>query len=276
MSTKAARRLEVALLCDTRPPDFCMIDELSFKGDWEQDLMQAALRVPSLAAIAVSGAGFGVMTALWILLPQDNAIPGHWDYASGTLGDALVLPVLVGSLLSLLGSFPPTPTDKIAGAVGASIGACGGLAVQYSWLADNHPRLNWVLPEPGRFSVPGWYHAAFLVVVSSGIAAAFLLALARMREARRSGKQRAGLVPSALFSGSTALFLALVVFDSTPSASTSSSITTISVCCGALATALLPLTLATPGRTRSLVAAQGAGVLGGLAVLALVIAIWPR
>lgn len=238
--------------------------------------MRAALRVPSIVAIVVAAAGFGVMTALWLLLPQNQSIPGHWDYTSGTLGDALVLPLLVGALLSLLRSVPPTNNEQFVGFGGASIGALGGLAVQYSWLADNHPRVNWVLPEPGRFSVPGWYHATFLVVMSSGIAAAYLIALTRMRDARRRGDQPAVLVPTAFFSGSAALFLGLVVFDSTPSASTSSSITTIAVCCGALTTALLPLTLVTPGRARGLVAAQSAGLLAGLAVLALVIATWTR
>lgn len=232
--------------------------------------MLSPLRFSCLTAVAVCAAGFGVMTVLWYVTPQDNSLPGHWDYISGTLGDALVLPVLAGALTYMVRLLPASLAQVTAAAAGAVLGAAGGVAVQYSWLADPAPRRNWVLPQSGVFSVAGWYHAAFLVALSATITAGYAVVLARLHKTRDEGVLL-HLRPSlAVFSAAVPLFLGLVVLDSWRSAATSSSMTTIAVCLTAVVLALLPLPLAAGRVLARLLPAQVVGVLVGVGLASLV------
>ena len=56
---------------------------------------------PPHVALAVLALGFVPMTGFAVFGTHPVGMPGHWDYISGTLGDALVLPFLVGLLWSL-------------------------------------------------------------------------------------------------------------------------------------------------------------------------------
>ena len=233
-------------------------------------------RVSCLVALAVGLASFGVMTLFWYLLQQDLSLPGHWDYASGTLGDALVLPLLVGALTYLLCSLPSSARDSVACSIGAVVGLAGGAAVQFSWLADPSPRLNWVLPEPETFSLPGWYHAVFLVLLSGAVGAAYCTALVRLGSTDSEEVVRAARLPVGVFCGAVTAFLFLVVLDSIPSAGTSSSTTTIVLCGASIAAALLPLSLAAHRSLNVLLPAQAIGVAAGLSFNVLVAILWPR
>lgn len=238
--------------------------------------MLSPLRFSFLTASAVCVAGFGVMTTLWYVTPQDRSLPGHWDYISGTLGDALVLPVLAGALTYMILLLPNGRAQVAAAAAGAVLGAAGGVAVQYSWLADPAPRQNWVLPQPEVFSTAGWYHAAFLVALSAAITAGYAVVLARLHRTRDEGILLRIRPPLAVFSAAVPLFLALVVLDSWPSAATSSSTTTITVCLTAVVLALLPLPLAAGRALARLLPAQAVGVLISVGLASLVMLFWQR
>ena len=229
-------------------------------------------RLACWAFMVVCVCGFGIMTSLWYLLPQNSEIPGHWSYAAGTVGDAIVLPVIAGALTYMVAALPGCRTDRKAAIIGAVLGAAGGMTVQYSWIADADPRLNWVLPKPGTFSIPGWYHASFLVMVSTATCSAYLVLAIRLRPAN-ADMIRGLRWPMGVFSAATPLFLSLVILDSTPSTYTSSSMTTIVMCGLGILASLLPLSLATR-HIRQIVPVQIAGVIVGTVLIKLVFTLW--
>lgn len=229
-------------------------------------------RLACWAFLVVCVCGFGIMTSLWYLLPHNSEIPGHWSYAAGTVGDAVVLPVIAGALTYMVAALPACRTDRKAAAIGAVLGAAGGATVQYSWIADANPRLNWVLPRPGTFSIPGWYHAIFLVAVSTTICSAYLVLVMRLRSASADTVRRIRW-PMGIFSTAVPLFLSLVILDSAPSNNTSSSMTTIVMCGLGILASLLPLSLATR-HIRQIVPVQIAGVMVGTVLIKVVLTLW--
>lgn len=227
-------------------------------------------------AIGVFASGFGVMTSLWYALPRDPAIPGHWDYLSATVGDAVVLPALAGSLAYSVLALPPTPWDQLLAAVGGLTGAVVGAFVQFSWLADPRPRRNWVLPRPGRFSAPGWYHAFFLVVLSGAICAAYCVLLVRLRSVTVPAQVADVRWSIGLYSACAPAFLGLVIADSRQSAETSSSRATIAVCTVTFVAAVVPVWLATLRFASVLLPVQLAGVVTGIALAMVALVRKPR
>ncbi len=191
-------------------------------------------RWPLLVALGVLGAGFGSSGTIWLAGEWEEGQPGFPDYLSGTVGDAVLLPALVyllawsrGRVLDAVGN-SPSVTRSI---VYASLGAVPGAAVMASWLLDEGARLNWSLPEPGTFSLAGWWHAIFLVLVCALLsehALAVMLGLRRLRSvaaATHAAYIRSPAVPSI---GAVAVaFCGLAVYDSLPSAATFASISTI-------------------------------------------------
>lgn len=108
--------------------------------------------------------GSGVMSTISNLGPE-QPYPGWKQFKATTIGDTVLLPILASSLYIAcrgVGARVATPSFRL----GASVGALGGIALQASWLIDPKPRLTWVLPEVHRFSWQGWYHGAFLVLIS--------------------------------------------------------------------------------------------------------------
>lgn len=117
------------------------------------------------AAGAALGCGFGAMNLLRAFSKEDIQLRGMYSYWSATVGDAVTLPVLLGSLAAV--SKPMrTSRWRIPGALAAAGTAAG---VQASWLSDPTPQLNWTLPSPHTFTLAGWYHAGFMVAYSSAI-----------------------------------------------------------------------------------------------------------
>jgi hypothetical protein len=233
-----------------------------------------------LAGTGVLGSGFGVLSGFWASGQWSAPRPGHPDYRSGTVGDAVLLPLLVGGLagaatrLRLDTGLPATGWACAGGLLGAAAGA----SVQWSWWADPAPRVNWTLPAAHDFSAPGWYHAVFLTATSGLIGALLLVVLRRSSRLRAVEPQllrrRCASRVVAVVSGSALAFLALVALDSAPSASTSSSRSTL---LALLLTGLsaLPVLLAVLGPVTVAAGARLAqGALGAGALLAL-LGDWP-
>jgi len=112
----------------------------------------------------------------------------------------------------------------------AVTGGLVGLATQVLWLLDDHPRLNWTLPEPHRFNGAGIYHGVYLVIMSAVFAGLWISVVRRVRAAARASDVidwpavSAG-VAVALISGGG--FAALVVTDNQVSAGADSSKSTL-------------------------------------------------
>jgi hypothetical protein len=182
------------------------------------------LPVGLLPAVITATAGFGAMTAQSVLGEWDPDLPGHWDYAAGTWGDAVFLPLTVG-LLWRWSRQGPVPAPRLLQALGATAGGIVGVLSQAAWYADPEPRPNWVLPAAHDFSSSGWYHAGFLVTTSALTGAMIVSVVYRQRHEAQSPT---GMLVTSLFAAATT-FAGLVVLDSAPSAGTSSSQATIAV-----------------------------------------------
>jgi hypothetical protein len=117
---------------------------------------------------AVLTAGSGVMAALWLTGVTPPGLKGWGDFKATTIGETLLLPVLVTSLLVAFRYAPQAPRrERQILAVGALVGLASGVGLQLSWLLDNSPHLTWALPRAHHFSVAGWYHAGFLCAAST-------------------------------------------------------------------------------------------------------------
>jgi hypothetical protein len=189
---------------------------------------------PLLAAASVFIAGFGALGTIWAAGEWEEGQPGFPDYLSGTVGDAVLLPTLVyllawsrGRVLDAVSRSPSLRRSTLY----ASLGAVPGAAVMASWLLDEEARLNWSLPEPGVFSLAGWWHAVFLVLVCALLSEHALVVMLGLRHMRSTAAAdhaayvRSPLVPCV--SAVAVAFCGLAVYDSLPSAATSASISTI-------------------------------------------------
>ncbi|GAA3776213.1 hypothetical protein GCM10022240_29680 [Microbacterium kribbense] len=126
-----------------------------------------ALIYGAAAAVLILAAGFGAMSILYMSVPYDHALRGLYSYRSATWGDAVLLPLAGMALIFAIASAKRASRDWVAGMTGCGAGTIGGLLVQRAWLTDPDVNLNWTLPSPGHFNVAGWYHAVFLVLMSS-------------------------------------------------------------------------------------------------------------
>lgn len=203
------------------------------------------LRVPLLLAGAVWFAGFGALSMWWWLGSWDPRLLGLFDYRSATIGDGLLLPVAAGILLGVV-LHPTLPGADNEGpwlVASLALGLSLGSMTQVAWLSDDAPVLNWTLPRPHQFNGPGWYHAAFLVLMSGLMAGLIVTAIRRVRKARRdSPAVVAGLARSPWLAALSATLLGLaglVALDNGRSLSTSAGAST--------ATALAAATLAGGG-----------------------------
>lgn len=124
------------------------------------------------------------------------------------MGDGLLLPLIVAVLITATASLAPTRHDRLHFWLGFVLGATAGAATQAAWLADDSPNLNWTLPAPHDFNCAGWYHAAFLTVISGLLLALATLAATRVRAARAGEAKRVEELASSPWLG--ALFAAAV------------------------------------------------------------------
>lgn len=166
--------------------------------------------------------GFGVQAGLAATGQWDTGRE-YWEYRSGTWGDLLLVPTMGAVLAAGLRSqrLAPVQRDRGLAITGGVVFGLAGLLVQVSWLAASDPIVNWTLPAAHHFSLPGWYHAAFLISVASGIGAAALPLVARLRRAPEEVRRElAGGWPAASFAGSVVALAALLIIDSADSLDT--------------------------------------------------------
>lgn len=146
------------------------------------------ISVSCLVAVPVFVFGFGTLNALSTVGAGADDLPGLYTFRSATVGDALLLPFLAYGLArsaQIQGAWTRIELRLIA--TGALLGTIAGAAEISTWLLDSNPTLNWTLPAPGEFNLPGWYHAIFLVVASGFFTAAGAAVLLRLRSEVRDG-----------------------------------------------------------------------------------------
>jgi len=139
-----------------------------------------------LAALLTVIPGFVTMALLGSLRSYPAGLPGFWDYPSGTIGDALLVPALIAALLaqalSLSGARPPNEM-RVAAAAGIG-GFIGGAVVPLSWLVGSNTKPFWMLPRPHDFVLAGWVHAIYLSITTAVIAALTVIVFRRLRLTR--------------------------------------------------------------------------------------------
>lgn len=195
-----------------------------------QSLRAPSLTPPAVGAGLIALLGFGAQTALWLTGGWHAGRHGFPDYRSGTIGDAILVPVMVGILIAALRNeslAPATRERRVALAAGL-VGMLAGAGVQLSWLLDSNPVPNWTLPKPHHFTLPGWYHACFLTVTSGAMAALAITATRRLRVAKPETRRGALAGPwLGVLLGAGIAFVALVALDSSDSSRTTAGLGTI-------------------------------------------------
>lgn len=234
---------------------------------------------PVVAAATVFLCGFGALLIFWLAGDWPTDV-GLFSYRAATIGDAVLLPAIVGILVAALrlgtlrvGSDPPS--ERRAARVGALLGGLVGCGLQAAWLADTEPTTNWTLPVAHTFNAPGWWHAAFFVAVLASISALSLTAMVRVRAARRAGNQAAAELARSpwlvVLVAALALFGGLVVIDGATVGD--GAVTVVSVgplAVGALLVATLMLLAFGPDREVAYSAALGVAIAVGCGALATV------
>lgn len=207
-----------------------------------------------LGAIAAAAAtftfGFLGMALYSLTGPAFGSLPTVWQSWGGTVGD-IALPLVVYGLVrgaQILDS----GRIHVGSCFVGMVGSLGGAVSQAAWLVDPEPYINWMLVAPHTFSPVGWYHFAYLVVLSGFVTGTTWELLVRARRTRmRSGgpperDHRLRLVLSSRATTATAtaalIFVAAVAADSVASLGSIASVGTIA---GALVPPLLALVVTT-------------------------------
>ncbi|MEV0471787.1 hypothetical protein [Streptomyces prunicolor] len=186
------------------------------------------LRSAAVAAAVVVLAGFGALFGFWVATPTVPGRPGLFDYLSATWGDGLALPIMTGALVLAIRLLPKGPRERLLVLGAGLLGGLLGSWTQVQWLRDDAPELNWTLTRPHHFNAVGWYHAAFLIVMS-GVAAA-LWAWALIRTAHAPGgpdNRRAVKISWGIALTAGVVFVVLLAADAVPSRTTSAGTATI-------------------------------------------------
>ena len=245
---------------------FAVTEDTGAVFTWGMATTRTAL-TDSLAAGALTFTlGFGATTTFALTGEWNGPGLTHWDYMSGTVGDALLLPAIVGSLVWLnRQSHVELRRPFLVGSLVAGVSA---VVVQYAWWRGGGPG-SWMMPHPRSFSPPGWYHAVFFVITPTLVGGLALRAAAIVR--RGASADAVDLFrPLAVLVGCATCFLGLVVADSLPTASTGSSIVTIGACVASCIAMVVAFAPAQSGLRPPLLMAAGAGG----ASAALIAALW--
>jgi hypothetical protein len=143
------------------------------------------IRGAILAGACVVLAGFVPLALLGSLRNYQADLPGFWDYPSGTIGDALLVPTIVVGLLVQAQALRhwAVPSEWRWQILGAVIGALGGAAVPLSWYLDPHTSSIWMLPEAHHYLLAGWWHLGFLTAVTALLGYLIVTVLGRLHRA---------------------------------------------------------------------------------------------
>lgn len=194
--------------------------------------------------VVLFACGFGAMNVLWWAGEWPRDLPGLWNYRTMTVGDAVLLPVAATILAAARARLPKVPAENRVRFAAGLVGAVVGAAVEVLWLLNPDPQLNWQQTQPHRFTLPGYYHAVFLVLGCSYFAASVAQVLwqARIRRTTHPATvENMFRTPSAAILVACALgFAGLVALDSVPNLDTASGIAPA----GAMLIALFAISLA--------------------------------
>jgi hypothetical protein len=146
------------------------------------------LRRLLVAAGAVVLPGFVALALLGSLRRYQPGLPGFWDYPSGTIGDAFLVPTMIAGMVVQAHALRDSRTSKELRwqLIGGSIGAVGGLAVPLSWYLDPHTRHIWMLPGAHHYLLAGWWHLTYLTAATGALGLLLGTVLCRLRKARQS------------------------------------------------------------------------------------------
>lgn len=193
-------------------------------------------RVAILVAVATFLFGFGALALLSLVFPGPEGLRGLFSYWSATLGDAVLLPGLVFCLMRVATrSWSGTAAQLIALAGGTTVGLAAGATLQWSWLVDPSPVLNWTLPKPGHFTFAGWYHAGFLTIMCAVFGGLVLVILVNARRTPLGRDDARLLVIGACLAIAFSALLAVDNLAGPSAASTWSTLGAVAVAAGLVA-----------------------------------------
>lgn len=189
-----------------------------------------------VAAVVTLLSGFGLLCYFWFFEDHPAGVPGLFDFRSATVGDALLLPTLVGALAAgawALREDEVRHRGRLALAAGLA-GLAVGVATQFVWLNDPQPEPNWTWPAAGEFTDAGIAHGIFLCLAVGATAylLAFVLLTLRSRRLPESAspRQRAGGLPEpasvALITACAVALLGLILRDNGRAEDTVAGVTT--------------------------------------------------
>lgn len=172
-----------------------------------------------VAALASFIALSFVMQLFWHNYRSSEPLPnvtGYDEFLSATWGDAIFIPLSVGSATYLINSLDQAPKEKRYGICAAAVGTALGALPQVVSLLDDNPRLNWTFLQPHTFTAAGYYHMTLSILGSGlcGYAAAVLAMRAVANRYRKLGQ----LIALGILFTSSSIFLALAGLDAQKSA----------------------------------------------------------
>ncbi len=141
------------------------------------------LSVAGLAVLYLSGL---VLPAWWLSGLHSAARPGLAGYPSAYIGDTLLLPTGVTTLVAGIRRLPRSRWELITGPLAAIAAAAVSVAVQIDWLTDSTTPTNWTMPAPGHLDPAGWWHFAYFTGMSIAMITATTVFLTRARATRRA------------------------------------------------------------------------------------------
>lgn len=177
-------------------------------------LLQRRSYLLSLVGLATFALALGVAGAanLWLLRQHDPLVyqfRATLSYRSAIIGDGLVLPLLNMVIASHFLDWDWRPRWALRYLPPALL-LGGGLTAFFHWYQAAFGLINWTMPEPGRWTSLGVYHALFM---GGQLSLMFLFLLKAGAEARYQGDRRVGWRAAGLVAGVLALFLSLLIWD---------------------------------------------------------------
>lgn len=143
------------------------------------------LRRALLVGAGIVLPGFVALALLGSLRTYPAGLPGFWDYPSGTIGDALLVPTIVIALVVQAQALRQwaVPSERRWQILGAVVGAVGGAAVPLSWYLDPHTSHIWMLPEAHHYLLAGWWHFGYLTAATALLGYLIVTVLGRLHRA---------------------------------------------------------------------------------------------
>ena len=97
------------------------------------------------------------MSTFAIVTDSPAGLRDFWSYRSATVGDAVLVPLLVFACLKLAPLGTRLTVRRSLLIIGAGlVGVSSGAALIFNSLITPKSDLNWTHPRPHFFNVPGW------------------------------------------------------------------------------------------------------------------------